>query len=155
MSCAPRIRTVPKKQASDFPVPTSQSHPKRSQSILILRHHVRTVLQKHASDRTSPLQRQMQRRVDLCPSRAVASAPYSRRIWTTSTFPLRNARSDGVSPRFLCAETSSPCLRSMRTTFCVAPECNGVGPSDPVLFPGVHAGTVLEKHVCKFCMSSS
>jgi hypothetical protein len=46
-----RIRAVPKKQTSDFPVPGSQRHPQRSQLILILRHRVRTVLQKHASDR--------------------------------------------------------------------------------------------------------
>jgi hypothetical protein len=138
-----RIRTVPKKQTSDFPVPASQRHPQRSQPILILCHRVRTVLQKHTSDRgTSQPQRQMQRsRPVRVP--AVASAPYSRRILTTSTFPLRDAMSDGVSPGLLlCAKTSALCSRSMRTTSAWPRNdagCNGVDLSDPVLFLGVHA----------------
>ena len=60
---------------------------------------------------------------------AVASTACSRWMRMPSTFRLRDARSDCVSPRLLCAETSAPCSRSMSaSSVCPLREakCHGV-----------------------------
>jgi hypothetical protein len=86
-----RIRAVPKKQTSDFPVPGSQRHPQRSQLILILRHRVRTVLQKHASDRRARC-----RVVDLSPSAGPSRPRHSRE---------GSLKGSGRLPEWCCALT--------------------------------------------------
>ena len=144
MSWAPVSAPFLSRRAT-FPVPASQRHPQRSQLILILRHRVRTVLQKRASDRrTSPPQRQMQR----CCRPVIL--PSGRRVRA-----ILEKDPDGA---VLCADASAPGSRSIcGLLLCGLRKdagCSGVDLSSLWTFT-LAPGSRFERHVGGFHASPS